>query len=87
MPITVHLIVLWCSGVRFRRGRDARAVLVVVGAVTCVGLGPLLLVVPAIVLQPTLVLAPARRPSEPGVAGRRKKLLAECRAGRPPFDA
>jgi hypothetical protein len=85
MPMTVHLIVLWCNGVRFRRGRDARAVLVVFGAVTCVGLWPL--VVPAIVLQPTLVLAPARRPAEPGVAGRRKKLLAGCRAGRPPFDA
>jgi hypothetical protein len=37
-----------------------------------VGLWPDLLVVPAIVLQPTLVLAPARRPAERGVAGRRK---------------
>ena len=65
-------VVLWWNGVRFRRGRDARAVLVVFGAVACVVLWPLLLVVPAIVLQPTLVLAPARRPAERGVAGRRK---------------
>jgi hypothetical protein len=43
-------VVQWWNGVRLRRGRDARAVLVV-GAVTCVGLWPLLLVVPAIVLQ------------------------------------
>jgi hypothetical protein len=80
-------VVLWWNGVRFRRGRDARAVLVVFGAVACVGLWPLLLVVPVIVLQPTLVLAPARRPAVPGVAGRRKELLAGCRAGRSPFDA
>jgi hypothetical protein len=67
-------VVLWWNGVRFRRGRDARAVPVVFGAVTWAVLWPLLLVVPAIVLPPTLVLASARRPAEPGVAGRRKNV-------------
>jgi xanthine/uracil permease len=53
--VTVILVVLgvvvWWNGLRLRRGRDVRVVLVVVGVVTCIGIWPVLLVAPAIVLQ------------------------------------